>query len=71
MVHRAQAASIRNRVQAQNFTRLAFGDDLEWPAAHFAIRREPLKRHTRVDPHLEHLAAVRALDVFRDFHPAI
>jgi hypothetical protein len=70
-VHRAQAASIRYRVQAQNFTRFAFGDDLEWAAAHFAVRRKPLEGHARVDHQLKPLPAERTLDVLGNFHAAI
>ena len=54
--------------ETQHFTRLAFGDDLEWPAADFAVGGETLKRHTRVNHQVEALAAKRALDGFRDFH---
>jgi hypothetical protein len=67
-VHWAQAALIHHGVQAQNFARFALGNDLEWPAAHFAIRREPLEWQRRVNYHLELLAAKWALDVFRNFH---
>jgi hypothetical protein len=68
MMHRAQAASIRHRVQAQNFARLAFGKHFERPAAYLAIRREPLARHTRVHDELEGLPAERALDFPGNFH---
>jgi hypothetical protein len=70
-MHRAQAASNRHGVQAQNFTRLTLGNDFEWPAAHLTIRHEPLKGHRRVNHHLKHLPAERALDVFGNFHAAI
>jgi hypothetical protein len=70
-MHRAQAALIRHCVQAQNFARLAFRDDLERAAAHLAIGREPLERHARVDRHFKRLAAERTLDVPGNFHPAI
>jgi hypothetical protein len=70
-MHRAEAASIRHRVQAQNFARLAPGDDFEWPAAHLAIRGEPLERQRRVNHHLGPLAAERALDILGNFHAAI
>jgi hypothetical protein len=69
-VHRGQAASIRRRLQAQNFARLAFRNDLERAATHFAIRREPLERHARVNDHLKRLAAERTLNVLRNFHAA-
>jgi len=70
-MHHAQAASIRHRVQAQNFARLAFGDDLERAATHLAIRREPLERHARVNQHLKPLAAKRTLNVPGNFHATI
>jgi hypothetical protein len=41
--------SIRKHVQAQNFSGLAFDDDLERAAANLAIRREPLRRNARVN----------------------
>jgi len=67
-MHRAQAASIPHRVQAQNFARFAFRNDVERAAAHFAIRHKPLERHTRIDHHLKLLTTKRALDVFGNFH---
>jgi hypothetical protein len=70
-VHRGQAASIRDRVQAQNFARFAFCDDFERAAAHFAVRRKPLKRHAGVNHQLKSLAAERALNVLGNFHAAI
>jgi hypothetical protein len=70
-VHRAQAALIRHSVQAQNFARFAFDDDLERAATHLAIRREPLERQRRVNHHLKRLAAERTLNVLRNFHAAI
>jgi len=70
-VHRAQAASIRHRVQAQNFARLALGGHFERVAAHFAICREPLEWHARVNRHRKRLAAERTLNFLRNFHAAI
>jgi hypothetical protein len=70
-VHRAQAASISRHIQAQNFARLAFGERLEWPATHLAVRHELLARHTRVHQQIERLTAERALDFPGNFHRAI
>jgi len=70
-MHRAQAASIRHRVQAQNFARLALGDDLKRPAAHLAIRGESLEWQRRVNHHLKPLAAEWTSNVFGNFHAAI
>jgi len=70
-MHRAQTASIRHGVQAQNFARLAFSGDLERPAAHLAIRRESLERYARINYQLKPLAAERTLDILRNLHPAI
>jgi len=67
-MHRAKAALIRRHVQAQNFARRAFGHDLKWTAADFAIGREPLERHACIHHNFECLPAKRALDVFGNFH---
>jgi hypothetical protein len=67
-MHRAELASIRHRVQAQNFARLAFNKHFERPAAYLAVRREPLARHTGVHDQVERLPAKRALDFSGNFH---
>jgi hypothetical protein len=57
-----QVASTFLHVQAQNFARLTFRDDLERMTADFAIRREPLKSRARVYHDLEGPPAERALN---------
>jgi hypothetical protein len=64
----AQSALISRHVQAQNFARRALGRHLERTAAHFAVRREPLARHARVNDEVKALPAKRALDRFGNFH---
>jgi hypothetical protein len=64
----AQIASIRRRVQAQNFTRLALDRDLERTAADFAIRREPLTADARINHDRARLAAERTGNRFTNFH---
>jgi uncharacterized phosphosugar-binding protein len=55
-------------LQTHNFPGLALGNHLEWPAAHFAIGGEPLRRDAGVDDQFKALAAERALDGMRYFH---
>jgi hypothetical protein len=58
-------------LNAQDFTRLAFGNDLEWAATDLAISRKPLRPDAGVEHDFEALAAKGALDGFGDFHVAI
>ena len=62
------ANSTRRHFEVQDFTPLAFGMDFDRTAADFAIRREPLVRHARVNDHLGGLAAERTLDGLKNFH---
>ena len=55
--------------QAYDFARLAFGNDLERTAAHFAIGRESLVGCARIEDQFKTLTAIRALNFFADFHP--
>ncbi|MFZ1074621.1 MAG: hypothetical protein WAO21_14440 [Verrucomicrobiia bacterium] len=70
-MHRAQAALIGHRVQAQNFTRLAFRNNLKRAAADLAIRREPLELHAGINYQCKRLATEGTLNVLRNFHAAI
>jgi hypothetical protein len=58
------------RLQPENLARLAFGEDLERPAADFAIGRKPLRGDAGVNHQVEALAAIWALDGLADFHPS-
>lgn len=49
-------------LKANNFSRLAFGVNLERPAAYFAISREALDGDARIDNEVEALAAKRTLN---------
>ena len=54
--------------QAEDFTRLAFGNDLEGTAANLAIGRESLGGDAGVHRDFKSLSAIRTLDRFRNFH---
>jgi len=54
--------------QAQNFARLALGDDLEGAAADFAVGSETLRTGAGVDDKLHALAAERTPHCFGHFH---
>jgi hypothetical protein len=58
-------------LETYNFTRFAFGNDLEWPATDLAICSETLGRNAGVEHDFEALAAKGALDGFGDFHVAM
>jgi hypothetical protein len=58
-------------IQAEDFSRCAFGNNLKWSAAHFAIDRELLPGNARVHSQLKALAAKRALHNFTHFHMPI
>jgi hypothetical protein len=59
-----------SRRQGHDFTRFAFGHHLERTATDLAIGRKPLAGDARVNRHRRRLAAERALDVRKFFHPA-
>jgi hypothetical protein len=67
----ADSGLFRPRLQAQNFARLAFRQNLEWPATNLAVSDELLGRHAGVNDQFESLAAKRALDGCRDLHDNI
>ena len=56
------------RLNAQDFARLTFNKDLEWPATDLAIGRKPLRRNAGIDRKFEDLTAKGTLDGFGDFH---
>ena len=68
MTNNSRRNSAALNLQAHHLARLALREDLEWPAAHFAIRREPLRLDAGVDHQLKILSAERALDGFADLH---
>jgi hypothetical protein len=47
--------------KAQHLARFAFGNDLEWAAAYFAVGRETLHLNAGIDYHFKSLAAKGAL----------
>jgi hypothetical protein len=63
--------SLPTHFQAQHFTRFAFNQQLEWPAAYLTIRRKPLCWRACIDHQLKALAAVGALNRFADLHFAV
>lgn len=67
----AETASTGLHVQAKNFPRLTFGNDFHRAAADFAVRGEALKSAAGVHHHFKALAAIRALNCFRNFHKFI
>jgi len=68
MIHPGQAALILQNLQAQNFARLAFGNDLEGAAANLAIGGKALAGHTGVHHRFKRLAAIGALNGLKNFH---
>jgi hypothetical protein len=58
-------------LQAQNLTRFAFRDDLEWAAAYFAVRRKSLRGDAGIDDQFKGLAAKRTCDGFSRFQNEI
>jgi hypothetical protein len=59
-----------SRRQGHDFTRFAFGHNLERTATDLAIGRKPLASDAGVNRHRRRLAAEWALDVREFFHPA-
>jgi hypothetical protein len=57
-------------LQAQNFARLALGQDLKRAAANLAIRGERLRGDAGVNEQFKILATERALDIFGYLHGA-
>jgi len=55
-------------LEAENLSWLTLNLNLERPAAHFTIRREPLRSNAGIDRQLESLPTKRAIDSFRNFH---
>ena len=62
------AASPRDGLQTQNFSRLALGGDFNRAAANLAIGRETLGGRAGVNHQFKALTAERTLDGRRDFH---
>ena len=69
-VNRRQAriSLLSTNFQTQHLARFAFNQDVERPAAHFAIGCKPLCRGAGVNDQVKALAAIRALDGFAGFH---
>jgi len=65
----AETALAGRHIQAQNFARFTFGDNLQRPAAHFAVGGESLKAGAGIHHDLDALAAIRAPNGFENFHP--
>jgi hypothetical protein len=57
--------------ETYDFARLAFGNNVEWPATDLAIGGETLCRDAGVEHDFEALTAKGALDGFGDFHVAM
>ena len=55
-------------LHTQNLTRLAHSQHFKRPATDFAIGREPLRGHARINSQFKTLAAIGALHGFRFFH---
>jgi len=68
IVSGADSGLFRPRLQAQNFARLAFRQNLERTATNLAIGDELLGCHAGIDKEVEGLAAERALDGGADLH---
>lgn len=60
--------SISPGFDGQNFARLTFYENFEWPAAHLTVCRKLLRGRTRVDDQFVDLPAERTFNSFADLH---